>query len=56
MTDIRRKPILGKPVDGGRLHDGYRCELCGAWIEYRTLGKVLAHEGPLPHGSEDRKQ
>jgi hypothetical protein len=24
-------------------------ELCGAWIEYRDLGKVLAHEGPLPH-------
>jgi hypothetical protein len=23
--------------------DGYRCELCGAWIEYRDLGKVLAH-------------
>jgi hypothetical protein len=19
--------------------DGYRCELCGAWIEYRDLGK-----------------
>jgi hypothetical protein len=27
----------------------YRCELCGAWIELRDLGKVLAHEGPLPH-------
>jgi hypothetical protein len=30
-------------------NDGYRCKLCGAWIEYRDLGKVLAHEGPLPH-------
>ena len=49
MTDIGRKPILGKPVDGKRANDGYRCELCGAWIEYRDLGKVLAHEGPLPH-------
>ena len=49
MTDIGRKPILGKPVDGKRTNDGYRCELCTAWIEYRDLGKVLAHEGPLPH-------
>jgi hypothetical protein len=56
MTDIGRKPILGKPVDGKRANDGYRCELCGAWIEYRDLGKVLAHEGPLPHRSEDRKR
>jgi hypothetical protein len=44
MTDIGRKPILGKPVDGKRANDGYRCELCTAWIEYRDLGKVLAHE------------
>ena len=29
-----------------------RCELCGARIEYRDLGKVLAHEGPLPLRSE----
>ena len=52
MTDIGRKPILGKPVDGKPANDGYRCKLCGAWIEYRDLGKVLAHEGPLPHRSE----
>jgi Protein of unknown function (DUF3096) len=25
--------------------------ICRAWIEYRDLGKVLAHEGPLPHPS-----
>ena len=25
-----------------------------AWIEYRDLGKVLAHEGPLPHDDQDR--
>jgi hypothetical protein len=36
------------------MNDGYRCELCGAWIEYRALGEVLAHEGPLPHGTQDR--
>jgi hypothetical protein len=33
--------------------DGYRCELCGAWVEYRNLSKVLAHEGPLPHVEQD---
>jgi hypothetical protein len=44
MTEITRKPIFGKPVDGKRANDGYRCELCGAWIEYRDLGKVLTHE------------
>jgi hypothetical protein len=49
MTDTPRKPIFGKPVDGKRVNDGYRCELCGTWIKYRDLGKVLAHEGPLPH-------
>jgi hypothetical protein len=36
------------------MHDGYRCELCGAWVEYRDLGKVLAHEGPLQHVEQDR--
>ena len=35
--------------------DGYRCELCGAWVEYRDLDKVLAHEGPLPHVDQDRR-
>jgi hypothetical protein len=39
MTDTPRKPIFGKPAN-----DGYRCELCGTWIDYRDLGKVLAHE------------
>ena len=29
-------------------------ELCGAWLEYRNLSKVLAHEGPLPHIDQDR--
>jgi len=48
MTEIARKRIFGKPVDGKPANDGYRCELCGAWIEYRDLGKVLAHAGPLP--------
>jgi hypothetical protein len=42
------------PFGGKGTMDGYRCELCGAWIEYRDLGKVLAHEGPLPHVEQDR--
>ena len=37
------------PFGGKGTMDGYRCELCGAWVEYRNLSKVLAHEGPLPH-------
>jgi hypothetical protein len=45
MTEITRKPIFGKPVDGKPANDDYRCELCGAWIEYRDLGNALAHEG-----------
>jgi DNA-directed RNA polymerase subunit RPC12/RpoP len=49
MTDNPRKPFGGKGT-----MDGYRCELCGAWVEYRDLGKVLAHEGPLPHVDQDR--
>ena len=44
MTEIVRKPIFGRPVDGKPTNDGYRCELCGTWIEYHDLGKVLAHE------------
>jgi hypothetical protein len=43
MTDPPRKPIIGKPVDGKPANDGYRCELCDPWIEYRDLGKVLHH-------------
>ncbi len=49
MTDNPRKPFGGKGT-----MDGYRCELCGAWLEYRNLSKVLAHEGPLPHIDQDR--
>ena len=38
-----------KPVDGKPADDGYPCELCGAWIDYCDLGKLLGHEGPLSH-------
>ncbi len=47
---------IGRPADGGPPDDGYRCEACGAFVPYRDLGKVLAHEGPLPHPPEDRPQ
>jgi hypothetical protein len=40
---------IEKPVDGKPADDGYPCELCGAWIDYCDLGKLLGHEGPLPH-------
>jgi len=43
MTDTPCKPF-GKPLDGIPANAGYRCELCGTWIDYRDLGKVLAHE------------
>jgi hypothetical protein len=42
-----RKPVPRKLG----AHDGYKCELCGAWIELRNLHEVLAHEGPLAHVS-----
>jgi hypothetical protein len=45
MTNVRRRAILRTPVDGKTTNDGYRCELCGAWIEYRDLGKVLIPSG-----------
>jgi hypothetical protein len=44
-----RKPIVGKPVDGKPADDSYKYALCGARIEYRDLGKLLAHEEPLLH-------
>jgi hypothetical protein len=54
VTDTPHKSIIEKPVDGKPANDGYRCKLCGTWIEYRDLGKVQAHEGPLPHHGSGR--
>jgi hypothetical protein len=54
MSDNPRQPIIGKPVDGKPADDGYRCQLCGEWIDCRDLGTVLAHEGPLPHPATSR--
>jgi hypothetical protein len=33
-----------------------KCPICGDWIDMRDLGQVLAHEGRLPHPSEDQAQ
>jgi hypothetical protein len=50
MTKAPPDRDIGKPVHRKPgTHDGYKCELCGAWIELRNLREVLAHEGPLPH-------
>ena len=50
MTKVPPDRDIGKPVVRKQgAHDGYKCELCGAWIELRNLSAVLAHEGPLPH-------
>ena len=40
-------------MTGARCLTGYRCDLCGEWIEYRNLSKVLAHKGPLPRADTD---
>jgi hypothetical protein len=50
MTKVPPDRDIGKPVvRKPGAHDGYKCELCGAWIKLRNLSDVLAHEGPLPH-------
>jgi hypothetical protein len=56
MTEEARKRWVGKPFGRTGMGDGYRCELCGEWIEYRDLTKLLAHEGPLPHVEKIRLQ
>jgi hypothetical protein len=49
FSDISAQPKYW----GEGMNDGYRCELCGTWVEYHDLNKVLAHEGPLPHVEQD---
>jgi hypothetical protein len=56
MTDEARKRSVGKLFGRKGMGDGYRCELCGEWIECRNISKVLAHEGPLPHAQKDAAQ
>jgi hypothetical protein len=55
MSDEPRNPSVGKPIGKNSVQDGYRCELCGEWVEYRNLSKVLAHEGP-PYVDRDAAQ
>jgi len=30
----------------------YHCSACGGWVDYRDLGQVFDHEGPLPHPAD----
>ena len=46
--------VGGKPKD--EAEHFIKCPACGGWIDLRDLGQVFAHEGPLPHPSEDRPQ
>ena len=39
MTEIVRKPIFGRPVDGKPANDGYRCELCGHGSNTATFAR-----------------
>jgi hypothetical protein len=57
MTKVPPDRYTGKSVGGKPgARDSYRCELCGARIEFRDLREVLAHEGPLLHPVDDRKK
>jgi hypothetical protein len=56
MTDKPSTRSFGKPFGWVGVTDGYRCELCGEWVEYRNLTKVLTHEGPLPHDGTKLKR
>jgi hypothetical protein len=50
---------IGRRIDRDPKNKGahfIKCQTCGGWIDMRDLGEVLAHEGPLPHPSEDRPQ
>jgi hypothetical protein len=54
--DLRSKALAEVRHRATREGWRYRCKLCGAWIKDRDLGEVLAHEGPLPHRSENHKR
>jgi hypothetical protein len=59
MSDIPRGAIFGRRVADQPKTDAehfIRCPACGGWIDYRDLGHVLDHEGPLPHPAQDQPQ
>jgi hypothetical protein len=52
MSDMPRGTIFGRRVGDQPetfVEHFIRCPTCGGWIDYRDLGHVLDHEGPLPH-------
>jgi hypothetical protein len=56
---IPRGKYLGQPFDGFPTNEAehfMRCPACGGLIDCRDLAQALAHNGPLPHPSEDKQQ
>src|SRR5450759_4651772 len=52
MTAIAQGKYIGTLIGDQPTSEAdhfYRCKVCGGWVDYRNLGKVFAHEGPLPH-------
>jgi adenylate cyclase len=60
MTAISQGKYIGTLIGDQPTSEAdhfYRCKVCGGWVDYRNLGKVFAHEGPLPHPERnDRNQ
>jgi hypothetical protein len=57
--NIRRGEIIGERVGGEPKSEAeyyIRCPACGAYVDMRDLGRVLEHEGPLPHPGQHRTQ
>lgn len=56
---MSRMMSIGRRIDKVATDDSehyIRCSECNGWIDLRNLGKVFAHEGPLPHPAEDQLQ
>jgi hypothetical protein len=48
------RPVGEPPKDEAEHY--IRCPGCGAWMDCRDLGQVLAHTSDLPHPAEDQPQ
>lgn len=56
---MRRGQYMGERVGekpASEAEHFIKCAACGGWIDCRDLACVFAHEGPLPHPSEDQPQ
>jgi hypothetical protein len=59
MIGIQRGKYLGNCLNGPPKDEAehfIRCPACRGWIDYRDLGQVLEHDGPLPHPPQDQPQ